>query len=203
MKTKMMRYFTAALILGLAPGLLAQEDKEDFFKPYISLGLNFAAFNGKELTHKTFHGIGSYTAEAGVQFGYDPAGVFIRPNVGYARLRADYIDEEALACSLAAVYVGFDVVYQPEKWGNFSAYLGPSFHSWQVEELHPWGSDMLGETRMKFGWRFGVGYDFLKDFRVDLSFTQTEWRSNEEIDYIPGYNPSKPAYFSIKASYKF
>jgi len=45
----------------------------------------------------------------------------------------------------------------------------------------------------------------MQNLRVDLLFTQTEWRTRTGATYpvVSGFNPSRPAYFTIKASYYF
>jgi hypothetical protein len=205
MKTKMTQLLIMAFFIGTAPGLFAQDNEGDeFFKPYFSFGFTFAQGHAHDLTQKTWAGIGAFAAEAGVKFEYEPLGVNIRPNFGYTKILGDFIDETKLVYDLFAVFFGFDIVYQPPSWGPFSFTLGPSFHSWSVEEVNTGDRpNNQGERGTKFGWRFGVGYDILPTLRMDFTFTQTEWRSNVELPYNPGLNPSLPAYFTLKASYKF
>jgi opacity protein-like surface antigen len=206
MKTKMKQLLTATILLTAAPRLLAQDDVKgfdagEFLKPYISIGQNFAHGHGHDLTQTTWGGIGAYTVEAGVQFAFNPQGVYVRPNIGYARILGDY-DEEKPTYDLFAINVGFDIVYQPPSWGKFSATLGPSFHFWSVEEVNYPGSAQRGARAGKFGWRLGLGYDVIPNLRVDLTYTIAEWRSRTDLPYNPGFNPSLPAYFTLKASYR-
>jgi len=206
MKTKMMQVLTAGILLSAAHGLCAQDstnafNANEFFKPYIAIGQNLAHGHGHDLTQKTWGGIGAYTAEAGVQFDYNPQGVKVRPNLGYARILGDPIEDKA-TYDLFGIFVGFDIVYQPPSWGNFSFTLGPSFHFWSVERVNSIGEARQGERAGKFGWRLGLGYDVMRELRVDFTYTATEWRSRNDTPWNPGYNPSLPAYFTIKASYK-
>jgi len=212
MKTKMVQFLIATIFSGAALGLCAQDDAKGFnaneiFKPYISIGQNFAQGHGLDLTQKTWGGIGAYIAEVGVQFNYNPQGVKVRPNVGYARILGDPLEPvngvRRPTYDLFGIFVGFDIVYQPPSWGNFSVTLGPSFHFWSIEEVDYPGWSQRGQRDGKFGWRLGLGYDVMRDFRVDLTYTATEWRSTNSLGWNPGFNPSLPAYFTIKASYKF
>ncbi|MDR2560708.1 MAG: porin family protein [Holophagales bacterium] len=206
MKTKMMQLLSATVLLSAASGLCAQDDAKGFradeiFKPYISIGQNLAHGHGHDLTQTTWGGVGAYIAEAGVQFNYNPQGVKVRPNLGYARILGDP-KEGMTTYDLFGIFVGFDIVYQPPSWGDFSVTLGPSFHFWSVETVNSAGEAGQGERNGKFGWRLGLGYDVMRELRVDFTYTATEWRSNNNMRWNPGYNPSLPAYFTIKASYK-
>jgi hypothetical protein len=206
MKTKMMHFMATAFLLGSAPGLFAQDDSEGgLFKPYVSFGFTFAQGNAHDLTQKTWAGVGAFAAEAGIQFAYKPLGMELRPNFGYSKILGDYIDETKPVYDLFGMFFGFDIVYQPPSWGPISFTLGPSFHSWSVEEVNALEPDKenQGERGIKFGWRFGIGYDVLSNLRVDFTFTQSEWRSSDELPFKPGFNPSLPAYFTLKASYSF
>jgi hypothetical protein len=78
-------------------------------------------------------------------------------------------------------------------------------HAWNVNRVdNPMGNPSQGEAGVKFGWRIGAGYRVMDNVRVDLVFTQTEWRTltgNNPV--VSGWNPSRPAYFTIKGSYYF
>jgi hypothetical protein len=202
--TRLARLVAAAALSCAAPGLLAQgAGGGELLKAYISIGQNFAHGHGLDLTQKTWGGVGAYTAEAGLQFEYDAAGVQVRPNLGYARILGDYIDRDIRPTyDLFGIFVGFDIVYKPPVWGDFSVTAGPSFHFWSVEEVNAIGPANRSERNGKFGWRLGVGYDILPDLRVDLTYTATEWRSRSDLRWNPGFNPSLPAYFTVKASYR-
>jgi len=217
MKTKMMQLLTASVLLSAAHGLLAQDDvkiykADDIFTAYVSIGQNFAQGHGLDLTQKTWGGIGAYTAEAGLQFNYNPQGIKVRPNLGYAKILGDYIEGKK-TYDLFGIFVGFDIVYQPPSWGNVSFTMGPSFHFWSVEEVNFPGDARRGDRDGKFGWRLGVGYDITPKVRVDFTYTATEWRSKNSLagdmgyatgspSWVPGFNPSLPAYFTLKVGYK-
>jgi hypothetical protein len=121
--------------------------------------------------------------------------------VGFAKLLGEKEVEGMTTYNLAGVFLGVDIVYQPESWGNFFVYLGPSFHFWQVDDV-VFGLN-AGDTDLKFGWRFGAGYNVWRDLRVELAYTFTEWRSDQAQRFQGGFNPAKPAYYTIKAAYNF
>jgi hypothetical protein len=138
----------------------------------------------------------------GLEFFNPYAGVSFRPNLGYARILGDQQDGLKVY-DLLGVFVGLDVVFNPFK--NISLYTGPSFHTWSIEDVDPImnADPRQGNRDFKLGWRIGGGYDIKPNIRVELSYAITEWRSNSEIDFRPGYNPSRPGYFTIKGIYKF
>jgi hypothetical protein len=197
------------------------EDDSKAFKAYISFGQNLAHGHGHDLTQCTWGGIGQYHVEAGFQFYHDLSTLMVRPNVGYTRLLGNP-KEGMVVYDAAAFCVGFDLVYSISKRFPLKATMGPSFHWWNVDEVNFATRDNSdetygeihpgqGTTTVRFGWRMGLGYEINSKYRVDFTYTFTEWRSNrtETINgvttnpYIPGVNPSLPAYFTLKASYSF
>ena len=206
MKSKTRHLLIAFFLLGSAPVLFAQDDGGGGLKPYISFGFNFAQGHGHDLTQKTWGGLGAFTGEAGVEFFSPYASINLRPNVGYVKVLGETIDTQP-TYDLQGFFVGIDLIYAPIKKLPLSITLGPSFHSWNVEQSggpgRPAPRPIQGEREIKFGWRFGAGYEVMKNLRVDLAFTQTEWRSIVTNSFVPGFNPSMPAYFTLKASYSF
>jgi len=198
------------------------QDKEPF-KPYLAFGFAFAQGHAHDMTQKTWNGLGAYAAEFGLEFSLPQArSVKLRPNFGMARiLSGDPVvlsgpTEERPAdptvyrtvYDLMGIYVGFDLVYNPFKsLPGISVTTGPSFHTWNVDEVTAVGNPNQGEKGMKFGWRLGVGYDINEKFRVTCDFALTEWRTfsipGNANTFVEGFNPSRPAYFTLKASYSF
>jgi hypothetical protein len=211
MKTKLMYALAPALLLVSASTLSAQEDLVDddskAFKAYVSLGQNFAHGHGHDLTQCTWGGIGQYHAEFGVQFYHEQSTLFVRPNIGYTRILGNP-KEGIKVYDAAAYFVGLELVYNLSKRLPLRATMGPSFHFWEVNEVNfKLGggniSPSQGETSIKLGWRMGLGYEINSSYRVDFTYTMTEWKSSRNMRYIPGLNPSLPAYFTLKASYTF
>jgi hypothetical protein len=224
MKTKLIcaSALASALLLASASSLMAQSDVADdddkkAFKTYVSLGQNLAHGHGHDLTQCTWGGIGQYHAEVGMQFYHELSTLIVRPNAGYTRLLGNP-KEGMVVYDAAAAFVGFDLVYSISKRFPLTATMGPSFHFWNVDEVNfatrdnsTSNGDVIergqGTTSVRFGWRMGLGYEINNKYRVDFTYTMTEWRSNRTVGddnpYIPGVNPSLPAYFTIKASYSF
>jgi hypothetical protein len=138
------------------------------------------------------------------------------------------IERAPTVYDVMAVFVGFDLVYNVSKKLPITATVGPSFHSWNgvqsnnVETAAYFGEKYMGENRLKLGWRMGLGYGFKDNkFRVDFTYTMTEWKSEKgdvrngkELGWtwngdewfsapINMPNPSRPSYFTLKASYTF
>jgi opacity protein-like surface antigen len=201
MKSKTMRLLVAALLLGAAPALFAQGGGEGH-KPYLSFGFNFAQGHGQDMTQKTWGGLGAFTGEVGIEFFNPYSGIVLRPNVGYAKILGEALDTMP-TYNLLGWFVGMDLIYNPVKALPLSVTVGPSIHTWSIERINFEGNPVQGDKDWKFGWRFGVGYEVMDNLRVDLVFTQTEWRSISTMPYVPGYNPGLPAYFTLKASYSF
>jgi hypothetical protein len=198
MKTKVIQLLTGVLLL--APALRAQ-DNEKIVTPYVAFGYNLAQGHGHDLTQTTWGGIGAFSAEAGVQFQHPDVPLLIRPNLGYAKVLGDPMEGRKVY-DLFGIYFGFDAVYRPFAL-PVSISTGPSFHAWSVEEVSSSDDPRQGDRSTKFGWRFGVGYDITRDLRVDLTYTIAPWRGTNTLPFVEGWNPSVPAYFTVKASYKF
>jgi len=201
MKTKITQLFTNALLLASATALQAQE-QEKIVTPYVAFGYNLAHGHGHDLTQTTWGGIGAFSAEVGLEFQHPQAPLLIRPNLGYAKILGDPMEGRTIY-DLFGIYFGFDAVYTP--WKPLPLYIsvGPAFHAWSVEQVNSPGDPRQGDRSTKLGWRVGVGYDVMRELRVDLTYTISPWRSISSKPFVEGYNPSIPAYFTVKASYKF
>jgi len=220
MKMRTMQLLTAALVASSA-ALFAQT--EDWHKEYIAVGFNFAHGHAHDLTQKTWGGLGDFTAEFGIQFKHPQSNILIRPNFGYVKMTgADPTvtlpppdptrPKTGLETyNLMGIYIGAELVHMPFKQLPISITAGPSFFTWSVDQRATIGNPSQGDKGMKFGWRLGVGYDITEKYRVELAYTWTEWRTISTLRaptsvnsvWVPGYNPSRPAYFCLKASYSF
>jgi hypothetical protein len=208
MKMRTIQLLASALMLTSSAALLAQSQDGDNggdYKIYLSLGQNFAHSHAHDLTETTWGGLGAYHAELGVQFLHNQSSLLIRLNGGYTRILGDPNDAKTVY-DLFGVFCGLDLVYAASKKLPLTITAGPSFHSWSVEQVNAPGDPRMGERGLKFGWRVGVGYDITKEYRVDFTYTMTEWRSVSAGSggvYRQGFNPSLPAYFTLKGSYSF
>ena len=216
------------MLLASSTALVAQE--EGWFKPYIAMGFCFAQGHAHDMTQTTWGGLGAYNVELGTKFILPKTNnVEIRPNFGMARLLSkDPTEEHPMLYDLVGMYVGFDVVFTPFGKLPLSLTTGPTFISWNVDQVHNNRLPAQGETGTKFGWRLGVGYKITDRWSANLTFTQTEWRTLRNTGtynygtgnpfqtdppttipntipgsrYIPGFNPSRPAYFMVSAVYR-
>jgi len=199
---KFSRLLTAVLFASSA-SLIA----EDWHKEYIAFGFNFAHGHAHDLTQKTWGGLSDFSGEFGIQFKHPQSNVSIRPNFGMVKMSGDDPTEANTSTyNLMGIYVGADLVYSPVKVLPLTITAGPSFHTWNVDRRAVAGDPSQGDKGMKFGWRLGVGYDINPKYRVELTYTFTEWRtitSDKSTQWVPGFNPSRPAYFCLKASYSF
>jgi hypothetical protein len=200
-----MRIFTAALFAS-SVGLAAQEGIPH--NKYLAFGFNFAQGHSHDMTQKTWGGLGAFAGEFGLQFDIPRSNVQMRPNVGVAKiLSGKPTEEQPELYDLMGIYLGFDIVYKPFKMApNLFLATGPSFHVWNVDRVQPPPGLLAaqGDTGVKFGWRLGAGYEINSKFRAELGFALTEWRKDPDItEWIPGLNPSRPAYFTLKGIYCF
>ncbi|MDR2561381.1 MAG: hypothetical protein LBC63_06405 [Holophagales bacterium] len=216
---KISQALTPVLLLASSAILMAQSE-DDSLKAYVSFGQNIAQNHSLSLTGVPWGGPGCYHAEFGMEFYHKRSTLLMRPNVGYTRLlsKPGEPERDELGAivkplpnlyDLLGVFIGFDLVYNVSKKMPLTVTAGPSFHSWTVEQttnVPPGYGDVRqqGEKRMKLGWRMGVGYGFKDDmFRVDFTYTMTEWRSSSRLPYKEGFNPSLPSYFTLKGTYTF
>jgi len=212
---KITRFLVAAIIASSAT-LVADETEGLTYKPYVSLGFCFAQGHAHDMTQTTWGGLGAYNAEVGIAFKTFDSKVELRPNLGMARiLSKDPTEANPRVYDLVGLYVGFDVAFAPFKL-PIKLTTGPSFHSWDVDQVHSFGAPARGSSSMKLGWRLGIGYEITKKWSVDLTYTLTEWRTldwdssyeyeGEEVpdwQFVEGFNPSRPSYFMFRATYRF
>jgi hypothetical protein len=186
------------------------EDDDGLFKLYLSGGFNFAHGHAHDMTQKTWGGLGAFTGEFGVAFKHPMAQkVTIRPNLGMAKiLSGSTTEENPNLYDMMGLYFGFDLAYSPLERLPVTFSTGPSFHVWNVDKVGVLEDPNQGNKGVKFGWRLGASYEFNSKYRLELSYTITEWRTisrneNNGTVIVPGFNPSRPAYFCLKASYIF
>jgi len=182
-----------ALLLVTAASLRAQE-KDGFV---LSAALLSPHGDALDLTGQPLHGYG-------IQVGYlltpEGYGVSILPYVGHQVLPG----KEGFY-KMSANVVGADLFYRIVGTA-LSISTGPSMHAWTVKQ--PDGelaSTFHGDKKLKLGWRLSAEYQLSQAWSVSAGFTQTSWRS-KTVDfeaYTPGLNPSRPAYWSFMANYRF
>jgi len=203
---KITRFLTIALLAASAT-LVADDGEKKGMTKYLGIGMALAQGHAHDMTQKTWGGLGAYAAEFGVQFQLPNTDVYMRPNLGMTRLLAGNDTEtHPDLFDLVGIYVGFDLVYPPFSRLPLALSTGPSFHSWNVDRVNPTGGQIVpqGETGMKLGWRLGATYTINEKFSVTLDYTLTEWRKvRGTSNFVPGFNPSRPTYFTLKASYSF
>jgi len=199
---KTTRFLTAALVAS-SVALIAQDDKP--YKSHLALGFALAHGHAHDMTQTTWGGLGAYAAEFGIQFRLPETNVQLRPNIGMARILSDTPKEDGPTLyDLMGLYVALDFVLTPFERLPVSFTTGPIFHSWNVDEVNAPGNPSQGDKNLKLGWRLGVGYEITEKWSVSLDYSLTEWRKDKNNSaFIPGFNPSRPAYFTIKAGYSF
>ena len=199
---KITRLLATALFVS-SVALAAQEDKP--YKSVFSLGAALAQGHAHAMTQTTWGGLGAYAAEFGVQFRLPATGAQLRPSIGVARLLSKEPDEDSPTLyDLMGIYVALDFVFTPFERLPVSFTTGPIFHTWNVDMVNAPGNPSQGDKGMKLGWRLGAGYDITENWAVSMDFSITEWRKDRNNNaFIPGFNPSRPAYFTIKGSYRF
>lgn len=208
-------YFLAGM-LALA-SLQARAEDTAFV---VSGGLVAAQGNALTLTRKVW---GGHTGEAGFVFAPEGYGFKIMAYGGWGRMPGQ---KELPDRSLESVWgpntydlthwrVGLDFRVQPMDSLPLTLAFGPSMHSWQVERVGV-KEKPQGDGTWKLGWRLGAEYPINDRWAVCGYFTQTEWRSVRDVStwkgyksdgdtpsFIDGLNPSKPAYFTLMARYRF
>jgi hypothetical protein len=199
-----------AVLFASSAALVAQEEGREALKPYLAFGFAFAQGHAHDMTQKTWGGLGAYVAEFGLEFNLPTTTAKLRPNFGMARILSGQPTETYPDLyDLMGIYVGFDIVFEPFKQclPGLTFSTGPSFHTWNVDKVNAFGDPTQGYKGMKLGWRLGAGYRINEQFNVILDFTQTEWRTLKpnpnSTPHIEGFNPSRPAYFTLKGTYSF
>lgn len=190
-----MKNLLAAAFLG-ALSLQAQEPNAWV----LSAGLLTPHGDALDMTQQTFRG---YAFEVGYAFHPEGYGASFLAYCGHLTLPGKNLPGRA-TYDMAANLVGIDLVYRVTDKLPLTVFGGPSLHQWQVQQH---GVDLSiasqGDENWKYGFRVGLGYRIAKDWELTGSFTQTLWRSRADLDYVEGLNPSKPAYWSFMANYRF
>ncbi|HJV48046.1 MAG TPA: outer membrane beta-barrel protein [Geothrix sp.] len=204
------------LMASLATSLAFAQDG-----PQLSVGLLAAQGNAATMTQKIW---GGYTFQLGYQFTPEGYGVSIRPNVGWGTLpgKSDVPGRTPDSVWGPNSYqmnfwnVGCDFIFTPSDRSPLKIVTGPSAHLWQVDRINA-VIPRMGDQSWRAGWRLGAEYPVQKLVNVGISYTLTEWTSNRAaarnwMGYkddtatptgIDGVNPSKPAYFTVYANYRF
>jgi len=203
---KTMRLLATALFVS-SPTLLA-DDGEYNYKFNLAAGFSLASGHAHDMTQKTWGGLGAFNGEFGILFQHPQATkVAVRPNFGMVKILADKPTEEhPKIYDLMGIYGGCDIIYTPFRGLPVSISTGPSMHVWNVDLVNAPGNPSQGEKGVKFGWRVGLHYKFNPKWRAELTYALTEWRTiSSEISTVldVGFNPSRPAYFCVRASYSF
>jgi len=191
-----MKKALTTLTLGLLAGTLAfAQAPASTDQLVLSGGLVFAQGNALDLTHKSS---GGYGAEVGYQFSPKDYGVDFLIYGGWKKLVAAKPTPERPTFELTGPHFGFDLIYKP--WDNLPITLstGPSAHVWQVDQQGV-AKGSQGDQGIKLGWRAGVAYAINPQWSLGLKYTLTEWRSTPDA----GIAPTRPAYMSLMATYRF
>ena len=186
--------YSSALAFALASPVLAGDTRI-----VVSGGLLINQGNTVDLTQKT---TGGYTLEAGALFDIDGFGPKINTYLGYGHFPAASGTIDRPTFTLSSTRLGADLVYQP--WDSLPLTLGvgPSFHIWKGDQNGGDPSLYPSDQHNNLGWRAGIGYDRTTHWSLSLRYTATEWRSNPDLG-LDSTNPSRPAYFSLMATYRF
>jgi outer membrane receptor protein involved in Fe transport len=187
----------SALALCLAAGAQAsaQSVEPASGKVVLTGALLVSQGSARSMTSKAS---GGYAMEAGYQFAPKDYGVEFLVYGGWKKLPAANPAPGKATYQLDGPYAGFDVVYKPWKSLPLTLTTGPSTHVWGVTEQGvPDGRK--GDRGLKLAWRAGLGYDLNDAWSLGLKYTQSEWRSTPD----EGIAPSRPAYLSLTASYRF
>jgi len=140
--------------------------------------------------------------------GYDPNGNIVKiSNAAYQALptatQANYtILEQKFTYDMTGHTYGVDFVFPFKVCDkNITVFTGPSLHQWYMVQLNP--KMPIMERNLKTGWRLGTTYRQNEHLEYSVAYTQTEWRSSSTQPFEQGANPSRPAYLSLTASYRF
>ncbi|MDP2875074.1 MAG: hypothetical protein Q8O00_02750 [Holophaga sp.] len=190
--------------LALLPTLQAQETKPNLVA---SAGLTWTQGSSRDLTQKA---IGGYNLELGFRFhSEEDLGVGFQLYAGWLKMPAGTVTVPRRSTlpnstyQMVSPHFGLDVIYKPFATVPIAFTTGPAFHVWQVDAKDGVGDSKIGQQGLKVGWRVGTCYEINKSMSVSLNYTLSEWRSNSDMAYVEGLNPSRPAYFTVMAHYHF
>lgn len=208
-------------LLLVAGSLTAQAPADSDGGPHLSFGLNTPQGNALTMTRQQWKG---QTVELGWRFLAPDYGVSFQPYVGWGKMpgKQNIVGRDTSSYWAPNTYdltnwrVGLDIRFHPFDSLPLFVATGPSFHTWQVEQVGRLGDQSLGQAGVRLGWRLGVDYAIADRWSVGLWWTQSEWNSQRDVSQFPGYqsdnvtpsyidglNPSRPAYFSLMATYRF
>ena len=201
--------------LGLAGSFARAQDG-----PQLNVGLLAAQGNAATMTRQIW---GGYSLQLGYQFTPENLGVSVRPYLGWGILagKKNLADRTPSSVwgpnsyNLTCWTVGTDFIFTPFQ-APLKLFTGPSLHLWQVERIDGTIPNM-GNQNWRAGWRLGAEYPVMQDLSVGVAYTLTEWNTettapqnwegykdlNTTPSFIDGVNPSRPAYFTVYASYRF
>jgi len=194
-----------SLITSLvAVGAMALPSSAQDSQLVLKFGLVNTQGDARDMTQKAF----GFTLEGGYKF--TPAAwggnVEFMPYVGIVKVAGNPDTKgRPYTYNLRGDIVGGDVIYKP--WAKLPVHIftGPVFTQYYIERVQAETLPQMGDRSFKLGWRLGASYDIAKEWQVGVTYTQTEWRSRDvgTIPYEEGFNPSRPAYVSLTASYHF
>jgi hypothetical protein len=195
-----MRSLITSLVAAAAMALpLTAQDAQMALK----FGLVNTQGDARDMTQKAF----GFTLEAGYVFTPDSWGgaVDFMPYLGLVKVSGNRDTHgREFTYNLRGNILGGDLIYKP--WDNLPVriFTGPCFTQYYIERLQS-VSPQMGDRSFKIGWRLGASYEVQKNWQLGLAYTQTEWRSRADSDepYEAGINPSRPAYVSLTATYRF
>ncbi len=196
-----LRTFAPALLLLAASTVEAQAGRN----LQASFGLTSAQGDALTLTKSQ---TGGFNLEIGYSFSPEGYGVEFLAHAGYVRLPAKKPSspataEDASTYTLSSPHFGVDLVYRPWKGLPLALTTGPDIHVWQVDKRNTLDAPGQGQQGLKLGWRVGAQYRLSDLWSFSLNYTFTEWRSNPEMPAVNGLNPSRPAYLTAMAHYRF
>lgn len=188
-----------ALLASAATLLLSGIAQAEDTRFSVSAGLLINQGNTVDLTQKTS---GGYTFEADTLFSPENFGPKIQVYLGYAHFTAAEGTFDRPTFVLSSPRLGVDLVYKPWDALPISFEVGPSFHIWKGDQKGGDPALYPADQHLKLGWRVGVGYDVSTHWAMSLRYTFTEWRTSPNLE-LSSTNPSRPAYFSLMATYRF
>lgn len=173
-----------------------------------TLGLVRPQGDASYMTQKTF----GYALEAGYRMAPPLLdGAELRPYAGIVQVKGNagfqgwHTDtEQRYSYDMRATIYGLDVLFPFTAGGqSLHAITGPSIHHWYVTRVQ--GGIAQGNTRARAGWRAGLGWDIKPNLTATVLYTVSEWRTKapDTLVYEPGANPSRPAYLTMAATWRF
>lgn len=172
-------------------------------KTVLKFGIANTQGDARDMTQKA----NGFTLEAGYAFTPESWGgnVGFMPYIGIVKVDGNSDTKgRPYTYNLRGDFIGADVIYTPWEKAPVHVFTGPVFTQYYIERIQSI-SPQVGDRAFKVGWRLGASYDINQAWQLGLAYTQTEWRSRDvgTVPYEQGFNPSRPAYISVTASYRF